>query len=74
MKKDRIDGIISTLYGPLLGRIRSGLQRDQEKNMFILQLGVKFIEQDFLERRIDGMRYIQEICKIFNTQSMSAAN
>ena len=58
VKKDRIDGIVANLVGVLLTRVKTFKQREWDKNLFNLEIGCVFLEQNFLEKRIDGAKII----------------
>ena len=63
VKKDRIDGIIQGLVNGLMSRQMTYRQREQEKMALSLVVGAAFLAFNFLEKRIDGAKMIQEVCK-----------
>jgi hypothetical protein len=41
--------------------------------MFMLDLGIYFLTLNFLEKRIDGAKMIQEVCKAANLSTFSSS-
>lgn len=66
VKKDRIDGIVNCLISSLFSRIKNYKQREHDKNLLNLEIGCMFLEQNFLERRIDGAKLITDVCRNSN--------
>jgi hypothetical protein len=58
IRKDRLDSLISAIINGLLPRIMAYRQRDQEKNLFTLEIACHLLSLNFLERRIDGAKFI----------------
>lgn len=50
-------------------RIMAYQPRNQEQNIFMLDLGIQFLRLNFLEKRIDGAKMISEVCKNANQMS-----
>ncbi|CDW89068.1 ubiquitin carboxyl-terminal hydrolase family protein [Stylonychia lemnae] len=71
LKKDKIDSIISFTIGGLQSRMKTYKQREYEKSLLSLEVGCIFLEQSFLERRIDGAKMIQEVCKTANISTFT---
>ena len=63
VKKDRIEGIIEHLYDKILTRIYYSEERKVHKLQFMFDIGSTFIGLNFLEKRIDGAKFIQDVCK-----------
>lgn len=61
--KEVTDGIVENLYKDILPRLASrdavGLSCD--KKMAILDIGLLFLSQDFLGRRVDGVKLIADV-------------
>jgi len=79
IRKDRIDQLINLLINNLKVRFLNLKQREIEKQMLQLEIGSVFLKQNFMERRIDGAKLIQEVCKqvnmiIYQQQSDSIMN
>ena len=61
-RKERFEDILKAI-DDLYHRTRDSDLRKETMNNINLQLAKKFLELDFLERRIDGVRLLQELCK-----------
>jgi hypothetical protein len=51
------------MFNILMTRLMPFQPREQEKNMFTLDIGCYFLKLNFLEKRIDGAKMISEVCK-----------
>lgn len=61
--KETTDGIVENLYKEMLPRLASrdavGLTCD--RHMAVLDMGLLFLSQDFLGRRVDGVKLINDV-------------
>lgn len=48
-------------------------QRDFEKNTLTFEIGCSFLLFNFLEKRIDGAKMIQEVCKNLNLMAFTSS-
>ena len=62
-KQVRIDEIIALVWNKLLLRLLSYFELQVIKNQITLKIGVLFMKQTFLEKRIDGAKMIDQVCK-----------
>jgi len=62
VRKERFDEILKSLETLLL-RTKSNEEKKNEIAMLHLDLALIFLRQTFLERRIDGAKFLQEVCK-----------
>ncbi len=53
------------MFKVILSRLssRDQIELNSERNIFTIEIGELFMRQNFLERRIDGVRLISEVCK-----------
>ena len=72
-KKPKFDEILDSLYKHILPRleqphrgnetiqVRDPVQLGCERNVVSCSIGLLFLKQAFLERRVDGMKYLKEV-------------
>lgn len=63
IRKERLDGLLTSLISTLLPRVMAFREREEVKHLMNLDLGVHLLSLNFLERRIDGAKYIQELSR-----------
>lgn len=61
------------MFNILLTRIMPYQLREQEKNIFTLDIGCYFLKLNFLEKRIDGAKMISEVCKASTQMTFQAS-
>lgn len=61
--KETIDEILEKLYKEILPRLphREAIDLMCERQMVTLEIGVLFLSLDFLSRRVDGVKLINEV-------------
>jgi hypothetical protein len=74
VRKDRLDSLISSLMNGLLIRVTPYRERECLKNMLSLELASHLLSLNFLERRIDGAKFIQDLSKTLNTLGFNSQN
>ncbi len=63
MKQQRMEELVTTLWEKIMARAYNNVETSIQKNIFNLEIGALFMRQTFLERRIDGARIIDSICR-----------
>jgi len=63
MKQHRMEELVNTLWDKIMARIYDRTETSIQKNIFNFEIGALFLRQTFLERRIDGARIIDSICR-----------
>ena len=56
--------MVVCLWDRSMPRVYSEFDLQVEKQIFNLDLGILFMRQNFLEKRIDGAKYIDHVCKL----------
>jgi hypothetical protein len=72
MKRDRIEELISTLWDKIMARLHSHFDATVQKNILNLQVGVLLLRMNFMEKRIDGAKFIDNVCKQLNLGSFKS--
>lgn len=54
---------MNTLWDKIMARAYNNVETSIQKNIFNLEIGALFMRQTFLERRIDGARIIDSVCR-----------
>ena len=71
----RIEEIITLVWQKCLLRLMSYFDLQIVKNQITLKVGILFMKQTFLEKRIDGAKMIDQVCKrAINEISSSATS
>ena len=63
MKQHRMEELVNTFWDKIMARIYDRTDTSIQKNIFNFEIGALFMRQTFLERRIDGARIIDSICR-----------
>ena len=60
--KERFDETLESLYKVLLPRLgtRTPLSLNADKHMVCIELGLHFLDQNFLNKRIDGLKLVND--------------
>ncbi len=64
IKKERVDDLVVCLWDRLMGRLYGEADLQVQKQIFNLDIGILFMAQNFLEKRIDGAKYIDTVCRL----------
>lgn len=64
MKQHRMEELVNTLWDKIMARKYTPTETSIQKNFFNFEIGALFMRQTFLERRIDGARIIDSICRV----------
>jgi hypothetical protein len=54
---------VSNLWDKILARQYTFFNTQVQKYIFSLQIGIMFLQQKFLEKRIDGAKLVDTVCK-----------
>jgi hypothetical protein len=63
MKRERTDELVQNLWDKLMARQYPFFTTQVQKNIFMLNIGVMFMKQNFLEKRIEGAKLVDGVCK-----------
>jgi hypothetical protein len=63
MKQHRMEELVNIMWDKIMARTTIITANAINKNLFNFEIGALFIRQNFFERRIDGARIIDAICK-----------
>lgn len=63
MRRERTEEIVNTLWEKLMARLMTFFDTQVQKQIFNMNIGVLYLSQNFLERRIDGAKLIDHVCK-----------
>lgn len=63
MRRERTEEIVNTLWEKLMARLMTYFDSQVQKQIFNMNIGVLYLRQKFLERRIDGAKLIDHVCK-----------
>jgi hypothetical protein len=58
-----MEELVNTLWDKIMARAYNNVETSIQKNIFNLEIGALFMRQTFLERRIDGARIIDSVCR-----------
>lgn len=56
-----------------MARLMAYKLREFEKNTLTFEIGCSFLTFNFLEKRIDGAKMIQEVCKNLNVMAFTSS-
>ena len=60
--KQRMDEIVNTMWDKLMARLLPLFDTQVQKNIFYMDVSVVYLQQKFLEKRIDGAKIIETVC------------
>jgi hypothetical protein len=76
MMRERTEEIVKTLWEKLMARLMTFFDSQVHKQILNMNIGVLYLRQKFLERRIDGAKLIDHVCKqaIMNVGTTESAD
>lgn len=66
MKRERLEELAQTLWEKILARLYTNFETQVEKNILYLNIGVQLLRLNFMEKRIDGAKFVDSTCKQLN--------
>ena len=63
VRKERIDELIEKVWKSLLLRLHDAVALEIVRGKVIVKVGIFFLKQNFLEKKIDGAKMIDGVCK-----------
>lgn len=61
-RKEKVAEMIDTLFNRLMARLLPNFEVQVAKSKFSLKLGVLYMQQKFLQKRIEGAKFIDFVC------------
>jgi hypothetical protein len=71
MKRERVEELVTTLWEKIMARLYTNFDSQVQKNILNLEIGVLLLKLNFMEKRIEGAKFIDNICKNSLTQVKS---
>lgn len=63
VRRERIDEIVDRVWRTLLSRVYDRFTLEVVKGKVVVRVGIVFLQQSFLEKRIDGAKMVDYVCK-----------
>jgi hypothetical protein len=63
VRRERIDEIVDKVWKTLLSRVYDRFTLEVVKGKVVVRVGIVFLQQSFLEKRIDGAKMVDYVCK-----------